>query len=350
MKPAIWPRDAPLAERLLVVDPACDCTQDRTVGDLAAFVRAGDLLVINDSATLPASLHGKTATGETVEVRLLASRDGSWRAVVFGGGDWRTRTEDRPRPPRLDEGDLLTFADDLRARITSRDPSGRVVTLRFVGADGPDLDPARFWSALYRHGRPIQYAYVAAPLPLWHVQTPFASRPWSSEMPSAARPLAWELILSMRARGVQLASITHAAGLSSTGDADLDVSLPMRESYEVPVATAEAIAATHAAGGRIIAVGTTVVRALESAAQHGHGMVLSGRRDTDLRVGGGHRLRVVDAIFTGMHEPGTSHDSLLQAFAPRDLLVRAFEGALARGFVGHEFGDSMLVGSGLLAA
>lgn len=347
MKAATWPRESRLAERLLVVDPRCDCTQDRTVGDLATFVRQGDLLVVNDAATLPASLHGTTSSGERVEVRLLASRDGRWRAIAFGAGDWRTRTEDRAAPPALRSGDAITFAEELKASVTSCDPAGRLLELRF---EGSDVDPDRFWSAMYRHGRAVQYSYVAGPLPLWHVQTPFASRPWSSEMPSAARPLAWELVLGLRARGVRLAYVTHAAGLSSTGDARADAALPLRESYEVPIVTVEAIAATHAAGGRVIAVGTTVVRALESAAAEGQGTLLPGDRDTDLRVGREHTLRVVDAIFTGMHEPGTSHDSLLQAFAPRELLARAFALAQARGFLGHEFGDSMLVGAGVLTA
>jgi S-adenosylmethionine:tRNA ribosyltransferase-isomerase len=345
VKPAAWPRESPLAERLLVVDPRCDRTAGRAVGDLSALVRPGDLLVVNDAATLPASLAGRTTRGEPVEVRLLASGDGTWRAIVFGAGDWRTRTEDRAPAPCLAPGDELHFAADLRARVASVSArSGRMITLRF------ESEGDRFWSALYRHGRPVQYSYVAAPLALWHVQTPFASRPWSSEIPSAARPLAWELVLAMRARGVQFASITHAAGLSSTGDTELDGALPLRESYDVPAGTAAAITTTRLRGGRVIAVGTTVVRALESAATGGHGTVTAGSGDTDLLVGAGHPLRVVDAIFTGIHEPGTSHDALLQAFAPRDLLLRAFRGAQARGLLGHEFGDSMLVGPGVLGA
>jgi S-adenosylmethionine:tRNA ribosyltransferase-isomerase len=221
--------------------------------------------------------------------------------------------------------------------------SERLVTLRF------DTEGDSFWSALYRQGRPVQYSYVVEPLALWDVQTPFATRPWSSEMPSAARPLAWELVLAIRARGARFASITHAAGLSSTGDTTLDAALPLRESYEVPAPTAEAIAEARARGGRVVAVGTTVVRALESAAVQGRGTVIASSRDTDLVVARGHCLRAADALFTGMHEPGTSHDALLEAFAPRELLVRAFERAQRRGFLGHEFGDSMLVGRGLLA-
>jgi S-adenosylmethionine:tRNA ribosyltransferase-isomerase len=343
VSPGGWPRESPLSERLLVVDPSCDCTQTVTVRDLVAFVRPGDLVVVNDAATLPASLHGRTAEGEALEARLLASRGGTWRAVLFGGGDWHTRTEDRPPPPRVRTGDVLVFGNDLLAHVESVDAaSGRLVGLHF------DAEEDRFWSALYRHGRPIQYAYVAAPLALWHVQTPFAARPWSSEMPSAARPLAWELVLAIRAKGARFASVTHAAGLSSTGDPRLDAALPMRESFEVPAETARAIAATRASGGRVIAVGTTVVRALESAADLRAGPGTSTSGDTELVVGAEHNLRSVDAIFTGMHEPGTSHDALLQAFAPEDLLARAYRSAEQQGFVGHEFGDSMLIGSGVM--
>ncbi len=169
-------------------------------------------------------------------------------------------------------------------------------------------------------------------------------------MPSAARPLAWELVLAIRAKGAHFASITHAAGLSSSGDVGLDAALPLREAYDVPLDTAEAIATTRARDGRVIAVGTTVVRALESAAFWGFGTVVAGGRDTDLVIAKGHALRAADILFTGMHEPGTSHDVLLQAFASRDLLVRAFASAERWGFLGHEFGDSMLVGAGLFAS
>ncbi|HLK37327.1 MAG TPA: S-adenosylmethionine:tRNA ribosyltransferase-isomerase [Polyangiaceae bacterium] len=359
MNAARSPRGGPLTDRLLVVDPSIDGYRARSIADLPDFVRSGDLLVVNDAATLPASLRGRTSRGETVEARLLTSSEDRWRAVLFGPGDWRTRTEDRAAPPAVREGDVIVFgalaAEALRARVVRIDRvSERLVELAF------DAPPDRFWASLYRLGRPIQYAHVEAPLPLWHVQTPFASRPWSSEMPSAARPLAWELVLALRARGARFAWVTHAAGLSATGDPRIDRALPLRESFEVPASTAEAIAETRARGRRVLAVGTTVVRALESAALGGgtvtsergrtRGGVLAGRGNTDLVIGEGHRLRVVDAILTGMHEPGTSHDALLHAFAPRALLAAAVRNAGEAGFLGHEFGDSMLVGEGMLAA
>jgi S-adenosylmethionine:tRNA ribosyltransferase-isomerase len=348
MKPASWPRAAPLEEGLVVVDPQAGNVEIRKVGDLAALVSARDLIVVNDAATLPASLRGKTAAGAPIEARLLASGEpvgsgagaGLWRAVLFGAGDWHTRTEDRPAPAAVRAGDALVFGEGLEATVEAVDPaSQRLVVLRFQATG------ARFWSALYREGRPVQYAHVAAPLALWHVQTPFASRPWSSEMPSAARPLAWELVLALRTKGVRFASVTHAAGLSSSGDAQLDAAMPLRESFEVPAATAAAVIATRATGGRVIAIGTSVVRALESAAaREAEASFAEGvRGETELRVDADHHLRAVDALFTGMHDPGTSHDALLHAFAPDALLRRAHAAASARGFVGHEFGDSMLI-------
>ena len=330
----------------MVVDPASRRFEERRVGDLPGFLRAGDLLVVNDAATLPASLRGATAQGAPIEARLLASRGGAsrWRAVLFGAGDWRTRTEDRRPPPRLFTGDVVRFDGGLEARVEHVSASSeRLVDLRFEG------DEDRFWSLLYRHGRPVQYAHVAAPLALWHVQTAFGAQPWASEMPSAARPLAWSLILALRGRGIDFARVTHAAGLSSTGDADLDAALPLRESFAVPAETVAAVARARARGGRVVAVGTSVVRALESVADR-DGALHAAIGETDLLVDGTRPLRVVDAILTGMHEPGTSHDALLHAFAPDALLRTAHAAAEAGGFLGHEFGDSMLLLRGALPA
>ena len=360
-----------------MVDPRARRFEIRRVRDLTQFVDRGDLLVLNDAATLPASLQGETSAGAPVEARLLWSQphsesesekresekresekravgpsDPAWRAVLLGPGDWQTRTEDRPAPPAVRAGDSISFGDGLEARVEAVDPaSDRLIVLRFAATGD------RFWSALYRAGRPVQYAHVAAPLALWHVQTPFASRPWSSEMPSAARPLAWELVLALRAKGARFAAVTHAAGLSASGDPRLDAALPLRESFEVPSATAEAVNATRASGGRVIAVGTSVVRALESAAARGARgdrgpFPLEGgvSGETELRVDGAHRLLAVDALLTGMHDPGTSHDDLLHAFAPEELLRRAHVAASARGFVGHEFGDSMLIAAAARSA
>jgi S-adenosylmethionine:tRNA ribosyltransferase-isomerase len=337
MSPAVWPR-SPGEERLLVADVPARQLEERRMSELPEVLHPGDLLVVNDAATLPASLAGEYA-GAPVEVRLAGAReDGAWDAVLLGAGDWRARTEDRPPPPRLAPGARIAFADDLVAVVELVSPlSPRLVTLRFAGAaDG-------IVGALYRVGRPVQYAHVRAPLELSQVQTAYAARPWAAEMPSAGRPLTWEILRALRSRGVALAALTHAAGLSSTGDAALDAALPLPERFEIPERTAAAVSAAHARGARVIAVGTTVVRALEgSAAAHG-GRVVGGRGATDLRIGAGFEPSVVDALLTGVHEPGTSHHRLMRALATPELLDRALALAEARGFLGHEFGDAMLV-------
>ena len=202
---------------------------------------------------------------------------------------------------------------------------------------------ASLWAALYRDGRPVQYAYTAGPLALWHVQTRYAARPWAAEQPSAGRPLAWSLLLDLRRRGVRFAPLTHAAGLSSTGDPALDAALPLPERYEIPASTVEAIVETRSAGGRVIAVGTSVVRALEGNAAAHAGRLVPGRGRTDLRIGPGFTPAVCDGLFTGMHEPEGSHFALLQAFAPGPLVRAAYRHAEETGYAWHEFGDSSLI-------
>jgi S-adenosylmethionine:tRNA ribosyltransferase-isomerase len=339
MRPATWPRDDSLAERLLVVDPKSGRVRDAHVGDLPACLRAGDLLVVNDAATLPASLHGVTESGAAIEARIFdGDGDRRFRALLFGEGDARMRTEDRPLPPPLAAGAVLIFGDDLSAVVEEVSPlSPRLVDLAFRERG------AQLWSALYRHGRPIQYAYVAGPLDLWHVQTRYASRPWAAELPSAGRPLRWGLMLALLRKGVKVAFLTHAAGLSSTGDAALDAKLPMPERYEIPAETVQAIRETKAAGGRVVAVGTTVTRALEGSAVQNGGEVKAGVGVTDLVLDARYHPRVVDGLLSGMHEPEASHFRLLEAFAPEAVLATAHAHAEAQGYLGHEFGDSSLV-------
>ncbi|XXT15120.1 S-adenosylmethionine:tRNA ribosyltransferase-isomerase [Sorangium sp. So ce429] len=339
MSPAAWPRDNPLEERLLHVDPRLGRLRDGRIADLPALLEPGDLLVVNDGATLPASLQGATARGEAVEARLIGElAEGRYSALLFGAGDWHARTEDRPPPPALGPGDAVTFGDDLSAvveRVSAA--SARLVEIAFRERG------AALWSALYRRGRPIQYAYVAAPLEIWHAQTRYASRPLCAELPSAGRPLAWGLLLDLIRRGVRVASLTHAAGISSTGDPALDALLPLPERFEIPEETVAAVREARARGRRVIAVGTTVTRALEGcAARHG-GELRAGPGVTDLVLHPGFRPRVVDGLLTGVHDPAESHFRLLEAFAPAELLHRANAHAEQAGYLCHEFGDSYLV-------
>jgi S-adenosylmethionine:tRNA ribosyltransferase-isomerase len=325
--------------RLLHLDPRAGRFRDGRLDDLPSLLRRGDLVVVNDAATLPASLHGLAEGGAPLEVRLLGeAAPGVWRGVLFGAGDWRIPTEDRPAPPACRPGDALRLGDGLRAVVRDVSPvSPRLVELSFQATG------AALWSALYRLGRPVQYAHLASGLALADVQTAYATRPWAAELPSAGRPLSWELLLSLKRGGIALAALTHAAGLSSTGQPDLDRALPLPERYDIPAPTVDAVRTARAAGGRVVAVGTSVVRALEGCAlRHGRD-VAAGQGTTDLVVGPGYALQVVDGLLTGFHEPGSSHLGLLRAFVPPPLLDAAYAHAQAAGYRGHEFGDSSLI-------
>jgi S-adenosylmethionine:tRNA ribosyltransferase-isomerase len=324
--------------RLLHVDPRRGTLTDARIDSLPELLRPGDLLVVNDAATLPASLHG-TARGEPIELRLAGEEpDGTWRAVAFGAGDWRTPTESRPPPPALAPGDALHLGPGLSARVVARSElSARLLRIRF------EAPHDRFWSALYLHGRPVQYAYEQAPLALARVQTPYAARPWASEMPSAGRPLRLELLARLRTRGVRLAWLTHAAGLSSTGDAALDAALPLPERYEIPPVTVAALVDARLRGGRVVAVGTTVVRALEGAARSAGGDLRPGAGVTDLRIGPGFEPRVVNGLLSGIHGRDSSHFELLSAFLPGAIELLYTLHVITGRYRGHEFGDSTLV-------
>jgi S-adenosylmethionine:tRNA ribosyltransferase-isomerase len=337
MNAARWPREHPDAARLLHVEPRAGRLTDTVATELPQLLRAGDLLVMNDAATLPGSLPGRTDAGASIELRLLSHEpDGAWTAVLFGAGDWRRRTEDRPPPPELLVGARLSFSG-LTARVVAvLPPSSRLLRVVF------DLEGASLWRALYQAGRPVQYAYTAGPLALWHVQTLYAARPWAAEMPSAGLPLTASVLLQLKARGVRWASLTHAAGLSSTGDEVLDAALPRPERSDIPEATVSLVEETRKRGGRVVAVGTTVVRALEGRATQA-GALVPGEDVTDLLLGPGYVPRVVHGLLTGVHAPGSSHHALLQAFAPLPLLQRAAEHAERLGYLGHEFGDTCLL-------
>jgi S-adenosylmethionine:tRNA ribosyltransferase-isomerase len=306
------------------------------------FLRPGDLVIANDAATLPASLQGEhVPSGSPIEVRLAGRRSLApddvrrFSAVVFGAGDFRTRTEDRSPSPPLEPGDRLVLGP-LTATVARLLGHPRLVSLRFDGT------PDTIWAGLARHGRPIQYAHVPEVLALWDVWTPIAGPPVAFEPPSAGFALDWRALAALRARGIPFATLTHAAGISSTGDAELDRRLPFDEPYRIPTTTVVAIRRARARGGRVVAVGTTVVRALEHAATHA-GWVRAGEGLATQRIGAATRLRVVDALLSGTHEPGTSHYELLRAFTDDATLGRVNGELAARNYRTHEFGDSVLI-------
>jgi S-adenosylmethionine:tRNA ribosyltransferase-isomerase len=342
MSPASDPRREREGARLLVVD-AHGRASHHARAELPSLLRAGDLLVVNDAATLPASLHGThLRTGAAIEVRLAARLTldpreiRAWRAVVFGAGDWRARTEDRPAPPALRPGDRLALGRSLRAEVSDLDGHPRLALITFEGT------ASAVWEGIVREGALVQYSYLRAPLALWDAQTALAGPPVAVEPPSAGFVLTFAMLERLRARGVEIASLTHAAGLSSTGDPTLDARFPLPEPYAIPDATARAIERARAGGRRVVALGTTVVRAIESAAAF-DGRVHAGPGIATLRLGPERPPRAIDAIVSGMHEPGTSHHFLLEGLASRDALLRAAAEAEDRGYLAHEFGDACLI-------
>jgi S-adenosylmethionine:tRNA ribosyltransferase-isomerase len=342
MSPATAPRPAKDL-RVLVVEGDTGAMSVVASGDLATLFRPGDVVVVNDAATLPASLAARTAQGDAVELRLVSRAlhggDQCWTVALLGAGDWRTRTEDRPPPSPVLVGDRLFVGERLVATVVERHAeSARLVDVELSVRSGRAGGAAEVWSELYRVGRPVQYAYMSEPLALWDVQNVYGGRPWAVEMPSAGRVFRAETLLELRRRAVELVQVTHAAGLSSVGDEAIDTRLPLPERYEVPEATWRAIARARSRGGRVVAVGTSVVRALESAA-------LSGKAAgvTDLHIGPATPRAVVDAVLTGVHDVDTSHFRLLLAFADHDVLGRVQERAEREGLLGHEMGDACLV-------
>lgn len=328
----------------------------RYMADFAASFQAGDVLVVNRSATLPASFWGQVQdahSGQTVplEIRLAAfqgpepSQPLYWQAIAFGAGDWRQPTELRGKPPVLVAGDVITFGDDLSAHILQVE-NERLLTLRF---DSENLLPA-----LYAHGQPIQYAYHTQPLEVWDQQTLFSGPPISVEPPSASFSLSGALLKRLQARGVRLVSLLHSAGLSSTGDAALDARLPLAEWYDIPADTVRHILNARAQGRRVMALGTTVMRALESAAQRGEGFAMPESRASltglsRLKVRPGYRFQVVNALVTGMHEPESSHMHILKTLCPLALIQQGYQEAADLGYRGHEYGDLSLVNCGCQA-
>jgi S-adenosylmethionine:tRNA ribosyltransferase-isomerase len=341
MTAATVPRHGPRDRRMLVIDEG-GLIRHHLARDFPALLRRGDLVIANDAATIPASLRGvHVPTGRAVEVRLAGRRslaaDAIQRvtAVMFGAGDYRTPTELRELPPALYVGDPLLVAS-LRATVVGILGHHRLVEIEFAHAAG------EIWQAIARHGRPIQYAYVPDPLSIWDTWTSIASTPVAFEAPSAGFILDWAMLSAIRTRGARFATITHAAGVSSTGDTALDRMLPLDEPYFIPRPTAALIRQTMKRGGRIIAVGTTVVRTLEDAARL-PGWVLPGNGIASQRVTPRSRLRIVDAVVSGLHECGSSHYELLGAFQGDGALQQMTAEAEARGYLAHEFGDAVFV-------
>jgi S-adenosylmethionine:tRNA ribosyltransferase-isomerase len=302
----------------------------RRFADLPDQLAAGDLVVVNTSATLPAAVDGALPDGRRVVVHFATDLDdGTWVVEV------RPAVHAHGPVTSLVSGDRVWLTGDAAATLVTAYPdAGEPATRLWRAAISvPDV-----LALLYRHGRAITYGYLHERWPLENYQTIFAAHPGSAEMPSAGRPFTAELVTSLLTRGVRMAPLTLHTGVSSpeAGEA------PAPERYQVPEGTAELVNLTHRTGGRVIATGTTVTRALETVAD-ANGSVTSGHGWTHLVLGPDRPARVVDGLITGWHAPGASHLLLLEAVAGADLVNTAYEQAVLRGYLWHEFGDSALL-------
>jgi S-adenosylmethionine:tRNA ribosyltransferase-isomerase len=301
---------------------------------LAEHLEAGDLVVVNDSATLPAAVDGVRASGAPVTVHFSGPLDGDPDFPV-----WVVELRSSPRAggPITDAlaGEHLTLPAGARLTLLGSYPDGHRTSPRLWAATLSEPDVLAY---LADHGRPITYSYVDRPWPLSAYQTLFATRPGSAEMPSAARPFTPGVLRDLVRRGVFVATITLHTGVSSMEAGEG----PVPERYDVPAATADLVNLTRSRGRRVVAVGTTVTRALETVASP-DGVVSPGSGVTDLVLGPDRTARVVNGIVTGWHAPGASHLSLLEAVAGEELVAAAYGAATEHGYLWHEFGDSCLL-------
>lgn len=320
----------------LLVASALDLTvRHHRFGEFAALLDPGDLVVVNTSATLAAAAPGHRTNGERVLVHFATPAPaGLWIVELrrlAPGGNRPVRDATRGEDIVLDAGGHVR----LMAPVAER-PDGGV---RLWLAETPLGECVESWLAA--HGRPIRYRDTNRPVPLADYQTVFAfsaGGEGSAEMPSAGRPFTPETIASLVIAGVLVAPLVLHAGVSSLEDGER----PPAERFEVPESTAAVVNHVHDQGGRVIAVGTTVVRALETVADS-HGRAHPGRGWTELVLGPERPRRLVDGLLTGWHEPRSSHLRLLEAVSNRDVLDRSYAAALDAGYRWHEFGDLHLL-------
>ncbi|HKS69473.1 MAG TPA: S-adenosylmethionine:tRNA ribosyltransferase-isomerase [Ktedonobacterales bacterium] len=333
--------------RLLVTSHSGEVIEHARFAELGRFLRAGDLVVINTSGTLPAALAVTRADGTPLELHLSTHLPGDVWSVEL-------RTPAKPG----EHGGTAPFREAVAGETLALPGGASATLLAPYTADRAALapgTPARLWLAtlrlpdsltllpyLTRYGFPIRYGYVPAVWPLEYYQTVYATDPGSAEMPSAGRAFTPELMARLVAEGVQIAPLLLHTGVSSMEEHEP----PYEEWYRVPAPTARLVNAARAEGRRVIAVGTTVVRALETVAEpdaHGKGTVHPGEGWTRLVVTPQRGVFAVDGLLTGLHEPRASHLAMLEAIAGREHLRRAYAAALREGYLWHEFGDLHLI-------
>ena len=316
------------AVRMLVAHRGTGELVHRTFALLPRFLEPGDLVVVNTSGTIPAAVDGRAPDGTHMVVHLSTHLDGN-RWVVEPrrpDGHATTRWGDS-EPPRT-----IVLGDDASLHLVEPYLGSGRLWIAALSLPQPTLT----WLAV--HGRAIRYGYVDRPWPVTTYQNVYSTEPGSAEMPSAGRPFTPEVITRLVAKGVDVAPLVLHTGVASL-EAD---ELPYPERVKVPQTTAHRVNHTRAAGGRVVAIGTTVVRALESAADT-DGVARAVDGWTDLVITPERGVRVVDGLLTGWHEPEASHLLMLEAIAGRPLLEASYDASLAEGYLWHEFGDVHLI-------
>lgn len=313
--------------RLLVAAAGQDPVQ-ATFAELPRFLEPGDLVVVNTSATLPAALDGRAGDGTSVRIHVSSPLpDGLWLVEPRRPAGVSSGTHEG-EPPGL----VVALAGGATAHLLHRYARSRRLWVATLETPEPLIDHLRRW------GEPIRYQHITHPWPIEAYQTAYAAEPGSAEMPSAGRPLSTSVITALVTRGVTVAPLLLHSGVSSLeGDED-----PYPERFRVPVPTARLVNDTHNTGGRVIAVGTTVVRALETVVDTS-GIVHPGAGWTELTIDAARGVLAVDGLLTGFHDPRASHLGLLEAIAGRAALERSYAVAAQAGFLWHEFGDSHLI-------
>ncbi len=305
--------------RLLVSRRVGDEMTHARFTDLPDFLSPGDLLVINDSGTLPAEVSARAASGRTFALRF---------STRLRSGEWIVE----PREMRPQAGDTAWLPDGGAVRFVRLHASSHRLWVADVYVPKPFVEYLLEW------GRPIRYPYVPAAWPLPTYQTVYSRELGSAEMPSAGRPFTCAMVDRLRARGVRVATLTLHTGVASPESHEP----PYAEWYRVPSEVTRAVREARHSHGRVIAVGTTVVRALETASD-GTGQVRPSEGWTDVVITPQRGVSVVDGLLTGLHEPKSTHLAMLEALAPREHLLRVYRAAIEEGYLWHEFGDVHLI-------
>lgn len=300
--------------RMMTIDRKSGKVIHDSFNHLADYVKPGDMIVLNNSRTIPAALRA-TIHSQEIEVRLARClSETSWEALIL--------------LDNVEIGDCLQFSDELSAVVIDRKRDSPLLVLRF------SISGLSLFQHVYSLGEPIRYEYIEESWDLHYYQNVYGTVPGSVELASAGRAFSWEMLLDLQKRGIQLSYLQLHTGLSYLNDTDQLSPKDNIERYDIPQETMAAVLKTKASGGKVIAVGTTVVRALESAVSTG---ISSG--ETALYIDAAFPLEIVDGIITGFHEPEASHLDMLTAFISPEILFNAYGEAIREKYLWHEFGD-----------